>query len=98
MKNFEALLEIAEATYEIMKTTPDPIRHILTEYAVVFALWPDNQESDGVGMLMFKSGSANADPATRPVAIFPCVDAEQATALMSRCRRMGYPVDSCELN
>lgn len=93
------MVELANANNDQMSGSMEDIWQIIDQKEVVFALWQDAKEPDGVGMLIVKGATRvrqiaeGAAAAECAVSAIKCLDAEQAAALaqLSATRHVERP-------
>jgi hypothetical protein len=82
------IVELANATHPLMDGTMEPIRKIIAENEVVFAVWQDATAENGVDMLIvkgqqkFREIEASGDAAEVRMSAIHCIEREQAFALV----------------
>ncbi len=91
------LVDMANGNQERMDGTMTPIWRIIDENELVFAIWQDEMEPDGVGMVIVKGAALLRGIAQASKGFFdelatsaiPCTSAEQAEALRQTCAKRG---------
>jgi hypothetical protein len=81
------LVNIAEINNAEMDGTMEPIKRIVADAEVVFAIWPDLEQREGIGLLIVKGEkllekvSVSGRAQTIKIEAINCVSVEQAVAL-----------------
>ena len=57
----QQLVELADANEERMDGTTEPVLEIIADSDVVYGVWPDSSEPDGVGTLIIKGSDLVRD-------------------------------------
>jgi hypothetical protein len=86
MRFVRKLVDLANGNDEEMDGTMEPVRRIVVEADVVFAVWPDAEEESGVGCLLVKGAKLlkkrlASQTTPQVVTTVECICAEQAIAL-----------------
>ncbi len=85
------IVEAANRNDDRMDGTMGPVEAIIADNEIVFAVWQDAAEPDGVGTMIVKGQDALRRCAADDTAIkasvsaISCINAEQATALVQVC-------------
>jgi hypothetical protein len=81
------LVEMANANDALMDGTMAPVLQLVAENEVVFAVWQDEAEPNGVGVMIVKGANklrdvvATGKERSHRVTAIKCIEAEQAEAL-----------------
>jgi hypothetical protein len=91
------LVAMANANESVMDGTMTPVRRLVDGADIVFAVWQDHEEPDGVGTLLVK-GQAALRRCVAPGVPFPavqtaikCINVAQAYALAEVCGEARHP-------